>query len=38
MTAQGGEFERYARGMLHLMNIRQDDLLQLKRQWKRPIR
>jgi hypothetical protein len=36
--AQGGEVERYARGMLRLMNVRRDDLLQLKRQWKQPIR
>jgi hypothetical protein len=36
--AQGGEVERYARGMLKLMNVRRSDLLQLKKQWKQPIR
>jgi hypothetical protein len=35
--SQGGEAEKYARGMLKLITKRRDDLLHLKRQWKQPI-
>jgi hypothetical protein len=35
---QGGEVEKYARGMLRLITRRQYDLLQLRRQWTQPIR